>query len=141
MDRLAQLFEQLPLPTLGRLLRRTTLSALVVGVVALAVAVGTSHPFVGLGACIGLGLGLGNIRLITGSVAKVSASGTEHPRRVLAMKTLYRLSLTTIVVIGLLFASVQLGFGTAGGIAVFYLLLLVNLVRVMLQAGAAGASA
>lgn len=141
MDRLAELFEQLPLPAISRLLRRTALSALIVGVIVLAVAVGTSHPFVGLGACIGLGLGLGNIRLITGSVAKVSASGTEHPRRALAVKTLYRLSLTTLVVIGLLFASVQLGFGTAGGIAVFYLLLIVNLVRVLLQQGAAGVSA
>ena len=141
MDRLAELFEQLPLPAVGRILRRTAISALVVGIVALAVAIGVSHPFVGLGACIGLGLGLGNIRLITGSVAKVSASGTDHPRRVLAVKTLYRLSLTTLVVIGLLFASVQLGFGTAGGIAVFYLLLLVNLVRVLLQHGAAGVGA
>lgn len=141
MDRLAALFEQLPLPQVSRLLRRTALSALAVGVAVLALAVGLSHPFVGLGACIGLGLGMGNIRLVTGSVARVSASGTDHPRRILAVKTLYRLGLTTLVVIGLLFASVQLGFGAAGGIAVFYLLLIVNLVRALLRQDAAGASA
>ena len=141
MDRLAALFEQLPLPEVGRIVRRTAISAIIVGVIALAVSIGLSHPFAGLGACIGLGLGLANIRLITGSVARVSASGTEHPRRALAVKTLYRLGLTTLVVIGLLFASVQLGFGTAGGIAVFYLLLIVNLVRVLLQQGTAGVSA
>ena len=141
MDRLAELFEQLPLPAVSRVLRRTAISAVVVGVVVLGVTLAVSHPFIGLGACIGLGLGLGNIRVITRSVAKVSASGTDHPRRVLAVKTLYRLSLTTLLVIGLLFASVQLGFGTAGGIAAFYLLLIVHLVRVLLQQGAAGAGA
>jgi hypothetical protein len=141
MDRLAALFEQLPLPEVGRIVRRTAISAIVVGIVALGVSVGVSRPFAGLGACVGLGLGLGNIRLVTGSVARVSASGTAHPRRVLAVKTLYRLGLTTLVVIGLLFASVQLGFGAAGGIAVFYLLLIVNLVRVLLQQGTAGARA
>ena len=131
MDRLAALFEHLPLPEVSRLLRRTAISALAVGIVAIVVAVVLSHPFVGLG----------NIRLITRSVARVSASGTEHPRRALAAKTLYRLGLTTLIVIGLLFASVQLGFGTAGGLALFYLLLIANLVRVLLQQGPAGANA
>lgn len=141
MDRLAALFEQLPLPEITRLLRLTALSALGVGIVALAVTVLISHPFVGLGICIGLGLGLGNIRLVTASVARVSESGTEHPRRALAVRTLYRLGLTTVIVIGLLFASVQLGFGAAGGIALFYLLLIAHLVRVLLQQGAAGVQA
>ena len=141
MDRLAALFEHLPLPEVSRLLRRTAISALGVGIVAIVVAVVLSHPFMGLGACIGLALGLGNIRLITRSVARVSASGTEHPRRALAAKTLYRLGLTTLIVIGLLFASVQLGFGTAGGLALFYLLLIANLVRVLLQQGPIGANA
>jgi len=141
MDRLAALFEQLPLPEVSRLLRRTAFSALAVGIVALVVAVVLGHFLVGIGICIGLGLGVANIRVITGTVARVAESGIEHPRRVLAVKTLYRLAVTTLVVIGLLIASVQLGLGTAGGIAVFYLLLIANLVRVLLQQGATGAGA
>ena len=138
MDRLAALFEQLPLPEIARMLRRTVFAAIGVGVVALAVAAVLGYILVGLGACIGLGLGLANIRLVSASVAKVNASGAEHPKRVLASRTLVRLGLTTVVVIGLLFASVQLGFGTAGGIAVFYLLLIVNLVHAILRQGTPG---
>ncbi len=138
MDRLAALFEQLPLPEIARLLRRSALFALAAGVVALVVAVVLGHPLFGLGAAIGLGLGLLNIRLVTRSVLKVNAAEVAHPKRVLASRTLFRLGATTVVILGLLVASIQLGFGTAGGIAVFYFILLANLVRSILQQNTRG---
>lgn len=141
MDRLAALFEQLPLPEITRLLRRTAFAGIGVGVVALVLAVVLGHPLVGLGACIGLALGIVNIRLVTASVARVNAHPVARPRRVLASQTLTRLAITTVVVVGLLVASVQLGFGTAGGLALFYLLLLVSLVQAILKQGAAGLGA
>jgi cobalamin synthase len=141
MDRLAALFEQLPLPEITRLLRRTVYGGIGVGVVALALSALLGHPLVGLGACIGLALGVVNIRLITASVARVNANPVERPKRVLASQTLARLAITTAVVVGLLVASIQLGFGTAGGLALFYFLLLANLVRSILKQGTTGLSA
>jgi hypothetical protein len=139
MDRFAALFEQLPLPEIARLLRRTVFSAVGVGVVALGVAIVLSHPLVGLGVCIGLGIGLVNIRLVTRSVAKINAAQVAKPTRVLASRTLTRLSMTTVVVLGLMFASISIGLGTAGGIALFYLVLLANLVRSLLGPNARAA--
>jgi hypothetical protein len=48
--------------------------------------------------------------------------------------------MTTLVVLGLVLASIQVGLGTAAGIAVFYLVLLINLLRSLLGANANGAS-
>ncbi len=138
MDRFAQLFEQLPLTEIDRLLRRTVYSAVGVGVVAFIVTVLLHHYLVGLGICLGLGLGLINIRLVTASVAKVNVDQVEKPVRVLASRTLVRLSFTTVIVLGLMFASVFLGLGTAGGVALFYFVLLANLVRSLLRSSAVG---
>jgi hypothetical protein len=138
MDKITTLFEQLPLADVGRVLRRTVIAGIAVGVVVLAVALLVDHPFVGLGACIGLSLGLLNIRLVARSVARVNEKQVARPRRALASATLVRLAATTAVVIGLAFASVQLGLGTAGGIALFYFLLLISLLRTLLQRNATG---
>lgn len=141
MDRLAALFEQLPLPEITRLLRRTVFGGIGVGVVALGLSALLGHALVGLGACVGLALGVVNIRLITSGVARVNAHPVASPRRVLASQTLTRLAITTAVVVGLLVASIQVGFGTAGGLAVLYFILLANLVRSILKQGTTGAGA
>jgi site-specific recombinase len=133
MDRLAALFEQLSLPEMGRVMRHVALSALGVGVVALAVAIGLGHALAGLGACIGLGIGLVNLRLVSASVAKVAAESPSRPKRVLASRSLARLFVSTAVVIGLALLSLPLGFGTAGGLAVFYFLLAALLIRALLR--------
>lgn len=138
MDRLAALFEQLTLPEISRLLRHTALIALGVGAAGLIVTLVISKPFIGLGLCVGLGLGLGNIRLIAGSVAKVTELETPRVKRVLAQKTLWRLGFTTVVVVGLAIASWTLGISCAAGIALFYLLLVVGLVRSLLHHGNTG---
>jgi len=140
MDRFASLFEQLSLPEIERLLHRTVYSAVGVGVVALGVTAILSHVLVGLGICIGLAIGLINIRLVTRSVARVNAEQVEKPTRVLASRTLTRLGLTTVVVLGLMFASVSIGLGTAGGVALFYFVLLANLVRSLLGSHPTGAA-
>jgi hypothetical protein len=140
MDRFAALFEQLSLPEIARLLRRTAYSAIGVGVVALGVSIALSHPLVGLGACCGLSLGLVNIRLVARSVARINAAQVARPARAIASRTVTRLAMTTLVVLGLVLASIQVGLGTAAGIAVFYLVLLINLLRSLLGANANGAS-
>ncbi|MDA8288658.1 MAG: ATP synthase subunit I [Actinomycetota bacterium] len=139
MDRLAALLEELPLPEIARLLRRTALSALALGVIALVVSVLLNHPLVGLGAIVGLLLGIGNLRLITRAVARVNERQPEHPKRVLAGRSLMRLGLTTVVVIGMMFASNQLGLASAAGLAVFYLFLVVSLLTALLRGAQAAA--
>jgi hypothetical protein len=140
MDRFAQLFEQLPLSEIDRLLRRTVFSAIGVGVVALVVTILLHHFLAGVGVCLGLALGLINIRLVARSVARVNIDQVEKPVRVLASRTLVRLTFTTVVVLGLMFASVNLGLGTAGGAALFYFVLIANLVRSLLRSTAVGVS-
>lgn len=51
----------------------------------------------------------------------------------LASNTLVRLAATTVVIVGLAFASVQLGLGAACGIAVYYFVWLASLLRSLLQ--------
>ncbi len=140
MDRFAQLFEQLPLSEVEQLLRRTIFSSVGVGVVALAITSLLHHYLIGVGICIGLVLGVINIRLVTKSVAKINIDQVPKPVRVLASRTLVRLSFTTVVVLGLMFASVNLGLGTAGGVALFYFVLLANLVRSLLRSSTVGVS-
>ncbi|MGD0220054.1 MAG: hypothetical protein ABSC73_06280 [Acidimicrobiales bacterium] len=138
MDRITTLFEQLPLPEVAHIVRRTVYAAIAVGIVVLAVSAVFGYVLVGVGGCLGLGLGLANIRLVARSVARASARPGAHPRRALASHTLTRLGATTAIVIGLAFASVQLGLGTAGGVALFYLLYVASLLRSLLRHGTTG---
>jgi len=141
MERLAALFEHLSLPEVARLLRRTAYSAIGVGVVAFVVALILSYALVGFGVCVGLALGLANIRLVTRSVAQLSESPVAKPKRVLASRSLTRLGITTVIVIGLMFASVQVGLGAFAGIAAFYFVLTANVVRAILHPDAPGVPA
>lgn len=133
MNGLTALLEQFSLPELTRVLRRTVLSALGVGAVAFVVALLLSHAPFGFGVCIGLGLGLANIRLVTAQTAKVSESKMTKPVRALASLTLARLAATTIIVIGLAVFITSLGLGAVAGIAVFYFVFLVNLIGSILR--------
>src|SRR5271165_1085748 len=133
MDRLAALLGDLELPELSRMLRRTVYASVGVGVVALGVLVLVGYPLVGLGICIGLGLGLVNIRLVMATVSKLNASGQAKIKGPMAMNTLVRLGLTTVVALGLILVLLQLGMGVLGGIAAFYFLFLLSLLRSLLQ--------
>jgi hypothetical protein len=132
MDRLAALFEQLSIPEIARLLRRAVFGAVGIGIVALVVSAILGHVLAGMGVCIGLAIGLVNIRLVTASISKISASDVEKPKRMIASRALYRLVGTTVVVIALVVLSTTLGIATAGGIALFYFVLVANLVRSLL---------
>lgn len=128
MNGMAALLEHFSLPELTRVLRRTVLSALAVAVVAFVVSALLSHAIFGFGVCIGLGLGLANIRLVTVQTAKVSQSKMTKPVRALASLTLARLAATTLIVIALTVFVTALGLGTVAGIAVFYFVFLINLI-------------
>jgi hypothetical protein len=129
------MFAHFELPNVPEVSRRTTSMALVVGVAALVAAVSFGNVLVGLGACIGLGLGLFNFRMIGNSVARVSASEVVNKRRPLALNTLGRLGIITVVAIGLMLVSHSVGWGVFGGLFVFQIILLTNAARSMAKGG------
>jgi hypothetical protein len=136
MERLAEVLGQLDLPEISRMLRRTVFAALGVGIAALVVLAVLGYALAGLGACIGLALGIVNIRLVMSTASRLNASGATKIKRPMAMNTLSRLGLTTVIAIGLVVVNLRLGMGVLGGVAVFYLLFVVNLVVTLLRQGA-----
>jgi hypothetical protein len=128
-------FAHFELPNIPDVARRTVSMALVIGVAALVAAVSFGNVLVGLGACIGLGLGTFNFRMIGNSVAKVSASDVENKKKPLAINTLGRLGIITVVAIGLMLVSHSLGWGVFGGLFVFQVILLLNAARSMAKGG------
>ncbi|MGA7419083.1 MAG: hypothetical protein WB765_05160 [Acidimicrobiales bacterium] len=129
------MFARFTLPDVPSVSRRTVTAALIVGVMALAAAISFDRYLLGVGACIGLALGTINFRLVNSSVVKVGAREDDNKRRPLAMNTLARMGVISAITIGLLFVSFNLGFGVLAGLAVFQLLLLVNVARSMLKLG------
>jgi hypothetical protein len=129
-------FAHFSLPNVPDVARRTVTGALVIGVAALVAAVSFGYAFVGLGAAIGLALGVLNFRLVGNSVSRAAARGDGRTRGPLAVNTLGRMGIVTVITLGLLLVSAQLGFGVLGGLAIFQVLLLANVARSMIKAGA-----
>jgi hypothetical protein len=129
------MFADFALPDLARVSRRTVLSGLIFGVIGLVACLAFGAPLTGLGLCVGLGLGLFNFRLVQRSVAKVGAREDENHKRPLAANTVGRLAIISILAIGLLFLSFDLGLGVMVGLAAFQFFLLLNVARSMFKMG------
>ena len=69
------MLENLPTNTLPRLLRRTTLSAIAVGVVGFVVAIFIAPPLAALGVALGVGLAIVNLRFLDRQAANVELRG------------------------------------------------------------------
>jgi len=133
--------ENLPTDTLPRLLRRTTLSAIIVGVVAFAVAVFVAPPLAALGVVIGVGMAIMNLRFLDGQTAKVEMRGeqtTKALRRQLGGRTTARLAVMTVVVIAAVLLSAPLGIGIVSGLVLYQLVFVVNVMRVVTGQGGIG---
>jgi hypothetical protein len=135
MNRLAEVLGQFTLPELGRLLKRTVFSAIGLGTVAVIVSGVLGYIVFGLGVCLGLALGIVNVRLIIQQTGRVSASETPNRIRALASITLFRIGLMTGLIVVLALVAEQLGFGTLGGVAVFYFIFLANLIVPLVKKG------
>jgi len=134
------MFDRFQLPDVAAVARRTMLGALVAGVVGLVVLLFVNQTWAALGLCIGLALGMGNFRLVVRSVLKVGRRAEANKRRPLAMNTLGRLMAMTAVALVLAWFVTPLGLGMVGGLALFQFLLLANVTRAMLKAGAAASA-
>jgi hypothetical protein len=133
-------FAHLSLPNVPDVAKRTVTGALIVGFAALVAAISFGYAFVGLGAAIGLALGTLNFRLVGGSVSKAAKRPDGRTRRPLAMNTMARMGIITVVTLGLLIVSPQLGFGILAGLAAFQLLLIINVTRSVLKTGSLAAA-
>ncbi|MGH9043636.1 MAG: hypothetical protein ACRDVP_02155 [Acidimicrobiales bacterium] len=132
------LFSQLSLPEVAKISRRAVFGALAVGVVGLVASSLLGAALWGLGLCLGVAFGIGNFRMVQGSVVKAGRR-LGGRRRPLAMSTLGRLGVISAVALGLLFVSFQLGFGIMAGLACFQLLVLVAVARSMMGTLSVGA--
>jgi ATP synthase I chain len=123
---------------LAKVLRRTIVSALIVGVVAVLIALLLSQPWAALGLAFGLTIAVLNLRFLDAGVAKLNTSGeTDNKvlRRALGTKSVTRLGVITVICIGLLLLNGALGIGAVAGLVIFQLLFVVNVGRVIISQG------
>jgi hypothetical protein len=126
--------ENLPTNTLPRLLRRTTLSAIAVGVIGFFVALFVAPPLAAVGVVIGMGLAIFNLRFLDRQAANVELKGEQSNkavRRQLGGKTAARLIVVTILVIGVMWLNGPLGIGIVTGLVLYQIVFVVNVLRVV----------
>jgi len=132
------LLENLPANALPRLLRRTTLSAIVVGLVGFMVAIFVAPPLAALGVVLGVGLAIVNLRFLDHQAATVELRGeqsTRAVRRQLGGKTTGRLLVMTVVVLAFVWLNAPLGIGMVAGLVLYQIVFVLNVLRVVTNQG------
>jgi 4-hydroxybenzoate polyprenyltransferase len=130
--------ENLPTNTLPRLLRRTTFSALAVGLVGFIVAIFIAPPLAALGVALGVAAAIVNLRFLDRQAARVELRGeqsTKAVRRQLGGKTTARLIVMTLVVLGFVWLNAPLGIGIVSGLVLYQIVFVVNVLRVVANQG------
>jgi 4-hydroxybenzoate polyprenyltransferase len=133
--------ENLPTDTLPRLLRRTTVSAILAGLVGFVVALFIAPPLAALGVVLGVGLAVLNLRFLDRQAAKVELRGEQNSkaiRRQLGSKTTLRLAAMTVVVLIVVFLNAPLGIGIVSGLVIYQLVFVANVMRVVASSGGVG---
>ena len=123
---------------LAKVLRRTIVSALIVGVVAILIALLLSQPWAALGLAFGLAIAVLNLRFLDAGVAKLNTEGETSNkvlRRAIGTKSVTRLGVITVICVGLLLLNGALGIGAVAGLVIFQLLFVVNVGRVIISQG------
>jgi len=123
---------------LAKVLRRTIVSALIVGAAAILIALLLSQPWAALGLAFGLTIAVLNLRFLDAGVAKLNTGeGTSNKvlRRAIGTKSVTRLGIITLICIGLLLLNGALGIGAVAGLVIFQLLFVVNVGRVIISQG------
>jgi len=130
--------ENLPPDTLPRLLRRTTLSAIIVGCAGFLVAIFLAPPLAALGVVVGVGLAILNLRFLDHQAAQVELRGeqsTKAVRRQLGGRTTARLAVVTVLVIGCVLLDAPLGIGIVAGLVLYQIVFVMNVMRVVASQG------
>ena len=132
------MLEKLPTNTLPRLLRRTTLSAIIVGFLGFIVAIFVAPPLAALGLVIGVGLAIVNLRFLDRQAARVELQGEQGSkaiRRQLGGKTIGRLAVMTVVILALVWLDAPLGIGIVAGLVLYQIVFVANVLRVVANQG------
>ena len=132
------MLENLPTNALPRLLRRTTLSAIAVGLVGFVVAILVAPPLAALGVVLGLGLAILNLRFLDHQAAQVELRGEQSAkamRRQLGGKTTGRLLVMTVIVVAVVWLNAPLGIGIVSGLVLYQIVFVMNVLRVMANQG------
>jgi hypothetical protein len=130
--------ENLPTNTLPRLLRRTTLSAIIVGFAGFVVALFVAPPLSALGLIIGVGLAIVNLRFLDRQAARVELQGEQSSkaiRRQLGGRTVGRLAVVTVIVLALVWLDPPLGIGIVAGLVLYQIVFVFNVMRVVANQG------
>ena len=123
---------------LAKVLRRTIVSAVVVGAAAIVIALLLSVPWAALGLAFGLAIAVLNLRFLDAGVAKLNTEGETSNkvlRRAIGTKSVTRLGVITVICVGLLLLNGALGIGAVAGLVIFQLLFVVNVGRVIISQG------
>jgi hypothetical protein len=125
---------------LTKVLRRTIISALIVGAVAVVLIAFLGSLWGALGLIIGLGLAIVNLRFLDSGIAKLKPEGeisvsNKVLRRAMGTKSVTRLGIITVICIGLLLLNGALGIGAVAGLVIFQLLFVVNVGRIVMSQG------
>lgn len=132
------MLENLPANTLPRLLRRTTVSAIIVGFVGFVVAALIAPALSALGVVIGVGLAILNLRFLDRQAAKVELRGEQSSkavRRQLGGQTTGRLAVVTVVILGVVWLNPPLGIGIVSGLVLYQIVFVMNVLRVVAGQG------
>jgi hypothetical protein len=130
--------ENLPANTLPRLLRRTTLSAIAVGVIGFVVAILVAPPLAALGVALGIAGAVLNLRFLDSQASKVELRGEQSSkavRRQLGGKTTGRLVIVTVIVLGVVWLNAPLGIGIVSGLVLYQIVFVANVLRVVKNQG------
>jgi len=125
---------------LNKVLRRTIVSALIVGAAAVIITAFLGSLWGALGLIIGLGLAIVNLRFLDAGIAKLKPEGemsvsNKVLRRAMGTKSVTRLGIITVICIGLLLLNGALGIGAVAGLVIFQLLFVVNVGRIVMSQG------
>jgi len=125
---------------LTKVLRRTILSALIVGAVAVLLIALLGSLWGALGLIIGLGLAIVNLRFLDAGIAKLKPEGemsvsNKVLRRAMGTKSVTRLGIITVICVGLLLLNGALGIGAVAGLVIFQLLFVFNVGRIVMSQG------
>jgi hypothetical protein len=123
---------------LAKVLRRTIVSAIIVGAAAIVITLLLSVPWAALGLAIGLAMAVVNLRFLDAGVAKLNTAGETNNkvlRRAMGTKSVTRLGVITLICIGLMLLNGALGIGAVAGLVIFQLLFVVNVGRVVISQG------
>jgi len=102
------------------------------------VALFVAPPLAALGIVIGVGLAIVNLRFLDRQAARVELQGeqsTKAVRRQLGGRTMGRLAVVTVVVLGLVWLDAPLGIGIVAGLVLYQIVFVFNVMRVVANQG------